>query len=89
MEGDWDGLILCQYNRYVLSWRPKGFSDEKSRIHKRLRLSTEHIWEFWECFQKESGLPVLGKRNRKGLGTRVILGYSVYSLSAMKLINEQ
>ena len=50
MVDDWDGVILRQYNRYVFSWRPKGFSDEKSGIHKRLRLSTEHIWEFWECF---------------------------------------
>ena len=30
MEGDWDGVILRQYNRYVLSWRPKGFSGVES-----------------------------------------------------------
>lgn len=31
MEGNWDGMILRKYNRYVLSWRPKGFSGEESR----------------------------------------------------------
>lgn len=45
MEGDWDGVILRQYNRFVLSLRLKGFSDEISGIPRRLRLSTEHYWE--------------------------------------------
>ena len=45
MVDNWDGVLLRQYKRNVLSWRLKGFSGEESGVHRRLRLSTEHIWE--------------------------------------------
>ena len=53
MVDDWDGVLLCQYKRNVLSWRLKGFWGEESGIHKRLRLSTEHIWDYREYFKRK------------------------------------
>ena len=82
---DWDGVLLRQYKRNVLSWRLKGFSGEESGIHKRLRLSTKHIWDYREYFKRKL-VYLFGKRNRKGLGIGVILGYTVHSLSAREII---
>ena len=54
MVDDWDGVLLRhQYKRNVLSWRLKGFSGEELGIHKRLRLSTEHIWDYREYFKRK------------------------------------
>ena len=53
MVDNWDGVLLRQYKRNVLSWRLKGFSGEESGNRRRLRLSTEHIWDCREYFKRK------------------------------------
>ena len=74
MVDDWDGVILRQYKRNVLSWRPERILERRIGDPQRLRLSTEHIWDCREYFKrklvylfgkKEIGLPVWEKGTRK------------------------
>ena len=53
MVDNWDKVLPRQYKRKVLTWRLKAFSGEESGIHKRLRLSTEHIWDYKEYFKRK------------------------------------